>query len=398
MSQKEAIILVVDDNPTNLSVLFDFFKTAPYELSSANNGKAALEIIEIEKPDLVLLDVLMPEMDGYETCHRLKENPETRAIPIIFMTALSDTIDKLKGFEAGAVDYITKPFDCEEVLARVRTHLTIQNLQRQLARKNEELQSKNAELHAALTRERELLERERAIIEELRLNLSLSLPHELRTPLASILGFSEVLCDPGSDPQTIRLGKKIYDSGLRLQRLIENYMLYANLKLIKYQSMEKRAWQRHTNIDTRGFLADFATKKAIAENRQTDLVLDLVDAQVQISPESLSKIVAEVLDNSFKFSTPGSAIQITTRADGDHFVLSVTDHGRGMAPEQIKSIGAFMQFNRRQMEQQGSGLGLVISMLLARLEGGEFKIDSTQNQKTTVSLIFNNEHLVPVNE
>jgi diguanylate cyclase (GGDEF)-like protein len=146
MQKHKATLLIVDDIPENIGVLFHFLNRHGFELLVAESGEDALENVQIEHPDLILLDVMMPGLDGFETCRLLKENPETRHIPIIFMTALSDTTDKIKGFGLGAVDYITKPFRHEEVLARINTHLTIVNLQKQLQAQKIELEKANQEL------------------------------------------------------------------------------------------------------------------------------------------------------------------------------------------------------------------------------------------------------------
>ena len=142
---KKNTILIVDDNPTNLDVLFDYLDGAGFELSVAEDGESALERINYNRPDIILLDVMMPGLDGFETCRHLKRQPETKDIPIIFMTALTETNNKVKGFQAGAVDYITKPLQHEEVLARVTTHLTIQNLRQDLHEQNRHLQQEIGE-------------------------------------------------------------------------------------------------------------------------------------------------------------------------------------------------------------------------------------------------------------
>ncbi len=129
---RKALIMMVDDTPANLSVLSDLLCARGFKISVAEDGESALEQLQYVRPDLILLDVLMPRLDGFTTCRRLKERPETKDIPIIFMTALTDTVEKVKGFELGAVDYITKPFQQEEVLARVSTHLALQQLKARL--------------------------------------------------------------------------------------------------------------------------------------------------------------------------------------------------------------------------------------------------------------------------
>ncbi|HZA29856.1 MAG TPA: response regulator, partial [Gammaproteobacteria bacterium] len=136
---RKPLVLMVDDTPANLNVLFDLLTAHGLEVSVAEDGESALQQVDYVRPDLILLDVLMPTMDGFTTCQRLKGRPDTRGIPIIFMSALTDTVDKVKGFALGAVDYITKPFQQEEVLVRIRTHLALQQLKAQLKKSEERL-------------------------------------------------------------------------------------------------------------------------------------------------------------------------------------------------------------------------------------------------------------------
>ena len=138
---RQPLVLLVDDTPANLRVLFDLLSDRGFQVAVAEDGESALEQLEYIHPDLILLDVLMPVMDGYTACRRLKERPETRDIPVVFMSALTDTADKVKGFECGAVDYITKPFQHEEVLARIRTHIALQRLKQRVAESEERLAS-----------------------------------------------------------------------------------------------------------------------------------------------------------------------------------------------------------------------------------------------------------------
>ncbi|MEZ0609023.1 sigma-54-dependent transcriptional regulator [Fibrella sp. WM1] len=145
-------ILIVDDMPNNISVLFETLTRFHYKVLVARDGKSAIEQAQLARPDLILLDVMMPGMDGFETCRRLKHLDTTQAIPVLFMTALSDTIDKVNGFNMGAVDYITKPFQLQEVLARIHTHLTLRGLQRELEAANAQLESRVAERTESLSK------------------------------------------------------------------------------------------------------------------------------------------------------------------------------------------------------------------------------------------------------
>src|SRR5262245_25793872 len=132
-------IMIVEDTPANIQTLTGILKERGYQLSIATDGQRALEALERVRPDLILLDVMMPGIDGYETCRRIKSSADLKDIPIIFLTAKSDTSDIVKGFEVGAVDYVAKPFNAHELLARIGTHLTIDHLRRSLDEKNEQL-------------------------------------------------------------------------------------------------------------------------------------------------------------------------------------------------------------------------------------------------------------------
>jgi class 3 adenylate cyclase/AmiR/NasT family two-component response regulator len=146
------MVLVVDDNPTNISVLMDYLESEGFEVSAAESGESALEMLDFFVPDIILLDVMMPGMDGYTVCKRLKSREKTRDIPVIFMTALSDITNKVRGFEVGAVDYVTKPFQQEEVLVRINTHTTIHHLQQQLQTANQSLAEMNSMLEQRVAR------------------------------------------------------------------------------------------------------------------------------------------------------------------------------------------------------------------------------------------------------
>src|SRR5919202_4983294 len=184
------VILIVDDTPTNLRVLCDFLTASGFEVLVATDGESAIEQTVYAQPNLILLDVLMPGIDGFETCRQLKANPSTQAIPVVFMTALSETVDKVRGFQVGAVDYVTKPLQPEEVLARITNHLTIQNLQNQLQEQNLRLQQEVNERQQAEELVRQQAQREQLLCEiAQRIRRSLNLDKILSTTVSEVRQF-----------------------------------------------------------------------------------------------------------------------------------------------------------------------------------------------------------------
>ncbi|HEY9877322.1 MAG TPA: response regulator [Leptolyngbyaceae cyanobacterium] len=186
---QNATILIVDDNPANLGVLSDTLDQAGLEVWVAQSGRVALERVKYALPNLILLDVMMPEIDGFETCRRLKADPATRDIPIIFMTALSDTANKVEGFQLGAVDYITKPFQQEEVLVRIKLHLKLYDLTEKLAEKNALLEQKVLEVSQAYS---DLQKMQLQLVQSEKMSglgqLAAGIAHEINNPVNFIYG------------------------------------------------------------------------------------------------------------------------------------------------------------------------------------------------------------------
>lgn len=296
----------------------------------------------------------------------LRSDPSTAMIPFIFLTAKVENKDFRKGMELGDDDYLTKPFEIDDLLSAIHTRL---------------------EKHAVMS------EQISQKIEDLSLHLSYSLPHELRTPLTGIIGFAQLLVEFGvkmaeTPEEIVQIGESIFESALRLHRLIENYLLYADLKLLEYQPEKLQKRQHSAPLITKDVITSIARKKAEEVQRQEDLVLDLDQTKINIPDSSLQKIVTEILDNAFKFSKTGTPVSIATKVVDNQFIFSITNHGRGMTEDQIANIAAYRQFDRDQYEQQGSGLGLTIACLVAKMHGAAMTIDSIPDEKTTVTFVF----------
>jgi signal transduction histidine kinase len=222
-------------------------------------------------------------------------------------------------------------------------------------------------------------------MDALRSSITLSLPHEFQTPLSGIIGLSELLMLQGTEipPEEVyEYANGIHRSAKRLHRLIQNYLLYSKLLLLRSQGKAKFTSPYPTNSQmTIGNISD---RKAREYDRFDDLDLDLVEVNLAVSSDDLVKITEELVDNAFKYSQNGSKVIVSSQINGDRWILTIQDCGRGMNDEQIANVGAFMQFERRFYEQQGTGLGLSLARTLVEFYGGDIEIQSKENLGTKI--------------
>lgn len=357
-------ILVIEDEEAIRENILELLTAQDFEALGVENGYKGIQAARENKPDLIICDITMPEIDGYGVLQALRTDSATAMIPFIFLTALTDKINTRKGMELGADDYLTKPCRPTELLNAIATRL-----EKQAAINQQQAQK----------------------LEELRNNITLSLPHELRTPLNAILGFSELLLEELSSPEQSdrrEMVEQIQISGQRLYRLIQNFLFYAELELIATNPERIKALRSHQLENSNLIIGELAIKQAQESKRQLDLHTQLQNAVLAISATHLKKLVEELIDNAFKFSAPGTPVNIITEVNNNFFILTVSDRGRGMTAEQIASLGAYMQFERRLYEQQGSGLGLAIAKRLAELHGGTLVIESIYGEQTIVKVVL----------
>jgi len=331
-----------------------------FEVLQAENGAVGIELARKELPDLILCDVNMEKVDGYSTLSSLRNEAATAAIPFILMTGLADSAGMRHGMELGADDYLPKPFTIEGLYAAVDARL-------------KKAQTVRAEAERKLA--------------DLRDNISMMLPHELRTPLNGILAYGEILTADAATLQPAEItemGQVIYQSGKRLERLVENFLIYAQMELFVTDPQKVNALRKkETPFPARAIQAR-AREQAEAANRMADLVLELKDAPVPMSEEYLAKVVDELVQNAFKFSSAGGRVRVELTETPQAVSLSVSDCGRGFSTDQVTRVGAYMQFDRKLHEQQGLGLGLSIARRLTELHGGTLSIQSQKGAGTTV--------------
>ena len=355
-----AKILVIEDDTAVRSLILRALRDGNYAVTGAENGVEGIEIARSWLPDLVLCDVRMEKLDGYGTLEALRKHTATTTTPFILMTGQADHASMRQGMELGADDYLPKPFTVMELLAAVEARLRS---------------------HQAMRRQAE------ARLQNLRTNISCALPHELRTPLNGILGFSELLMQEGDSlrgDEVMTMGRAIHDSARRLHRVIENTLLYAQIELAWGDDAKVAALRKGYAENIEPAVRKASMRRAFSDQREADLKLTLAAAAAAMSEEHLTRVVDELVENAFKFSNPGSPVTVSLAPEESRVVLEVSDQGRGMRQEDIQQMGAYMQFDRRFYEQQGSGLGLTIAKRLVELHGGTMMIQSELGRGTQV--------------
>ncbi len=378
--QKESI-LIVDDTPDNLRFLSTTLTKEGYEVLTAINGSVALIGARTALPDLILLDIKMPGIDGYEVCQKLKADAQTQEIPIIFLSVLDEAIDKVKAFTIGAVDYITKPFQIEEVLARVKNQLALRSLQKKLTQQNSQLLHLEAELRLALKKEKEL--------SQLRSEFMSLISHEFRTPLTTILSSDQLLQRYGnklSDEKQQNHHQRIQHAVGYMTQLLEEVLLIGSAEAGKLKF-------EPTLIDVVAFCGELIeTLQLNTTQHKLLFVSDSKELYAQMDQKLLGHIFTNLLSNAIKFSPNGSVIQLDLVSSSEIVVFRIQDNGIGIPDKDLPLL--FESFSRASNVGciQGTGLGLTIVKKSVDLHGGQIAVESEVGVGTTftVTLPLNN--------
>jgi signal transduction histidine kinase len=349
--------MIVDDTHLNLKLLSHILTRQGYAVRALSDGPSALASAVEDPPDLILLDILMPGMDGYQVCQKFKEQERTRDIPVLFMSALDQVGDKVKAFSAGGVDYITKPFQAQEVLARVATHLTLQSLKKQLEDQVEALQESNAELDA----------------------FAHTVAHDIKNPLSSIIMGAELmqqLIRPlTDDPAVLRIARDVEISSRKTVNIIDELLLLASVRQedIVRSPLEMGSIVRHAR-------------------RRLDWLVEQYDGQIEL-PERwpialgygpwVEEVWVNYISNALKYGGDPPQVRLGGGSGPDGTVCFwVQDNGPGIAPEKAETL--FTEFTRlERTPAEGHGLGLsIVKRILNRL-GGEVGLESTVGAGST---------------
>jgi signal transduction histidine kinase len=349
-------ILVVDDEAAMRELLAEILQQAGFRVLTAGDGRQALAVLEQVRPQLVLSDIKMPGMDGYELYEQVRARPEWVLVPFIFLTSLSHEEEVRRAKGLGVDDYLVKPFREDDLLVAVRSRL-----------------ARHAQLEAA----------REAQVEELKRTILRTLNHELRTPLTYLSGYAEILRESGTELGVVGPLKQAVEGILagsdRLCHLVEDLIMLVDLDSAGAQQAHER--RRRTLTDLPRLLKEVLQgERARAEARGVRLIADVPPELPPLlgDPDALAGALRRLLENAVKFSKKeGGEVTLRARAEGRGILIRVRDEGVGMPASELGRISdLFYQFDRPSQEQQGSGLGLPIVRGIVALHGGILSFDS----------------------
>lgn len=357
MKINEQSILIVDDVPKNIQLLGSILKEEAYDLEFATSGKEALDWLESKQFDLVLLDIMMPEMDGFEVCRRIKENPASREVSVIFLTAKADFQSIIQGFETGAVDYVTKPYNRKELLVRVKTHLTLQQQRKQL------------ELTTSFEKK-----------------IFSIIGHDLRSPMGNIRTYIEAFLNvnPKLEESISGFLKDLYLLSDNAFNLLENLLNWAKSQsggIVCRPQVENVSYIIKNVITLFSFQAD--NKSISLKYEGLDVIKGYFD------PELISLVIRNLVSNALKFTPHNGAVRISAQKilieNKSRLLIQVTDTGTGMSAEIIDSL---MNKNIHYTtygtdNEKGSGLGFQLCKEFVKLSEGQIWIESKPGEGST---------------
>ncbi len=389
LATEKHTILVVDDNVTNLNILLDYLNELSYKVLIAANGEQALQQLQHIHPDVILLDVMMPGIDGFETCRRLKANEATQDIPVIFMTALTDTVDKIRGFAVGGVDYITKPFQHEEVLARLNAHLMIRKLQQELQQKNRDLEQyadilskKNTEL-ASKNAE---LDEKNAQLNTLNADKDLFfsiIAHDLRNPISALRELPQIIIenlDTYNQDDLRRMISMLRDAAKNLFELLENLLTWSRIQrgMIE-RNPQPINIQEFVDRNIALLSANAFSKKITVNNAIT------IRAVVNVDYKMIDTVLRNLLSNAIKFTGEGGTIEFTAVEQGNFVLVAITDTGIGIGEKYLSKLFRIDEQYRRAgtANERGTGLGLILCKEFVERNGGRIWVESEAGKGST---------------
>jgi len=372
---KKSIILIVDDTPENLEILGIILSDAGFRISVATNGAQAIEVAKTKPPDLILLDVMMPGIDGYDACRKLKAEPVTAHIPIIFLTARSGGGEIVKGFEAGGVDYVIRPFNTSELLARVLTHIELKQSREKILMQNLELLEMNERLAASDENQR--------LLNAMKDKFFSILAHDLMNPLNTFLQITDLIAIRRPDLDEAKKKEflmALHKGASNLCELLENILTWA------------RSHTGHFNYSPSEKALKSTLDKAIslfspaAGQKNIDLRLELPDDCTAYFDEPMvSTIMRNLLSNAIKFTRPGGAVSVSVSSNGESRYVSVSDNGVGMTPSDLSKLFRIDLWHSTlgTGKEKGTGIGLILCREFVEKHGGRIWAESEIDRGST---------------
>jgi len=363
-------ILIVDDNPINLNILFSYLTEVGFEVLVALSGEEALELTQLTQPDLILLDIMMAGLDGFETCKAFKSQPQTQNVPIIFMTALSETHNKVKGFAAGAVDYITKPIQQAEVLARLQTHLTLKKLQEQLLNQNQQLQQEiqiRQQTEQDLQRYTQELQRRNEDLDM----FAKTVAHDLRNPLSTLQGYIRLLLE-ANQLESLEMLTEIGAAADKMGHIIDALLLLAGVSREKINT---------TLLDMNDIVsAVFSRLTKMIQRYQGQIQLPHHWPQAYGYAPWIEEVWANYISNGLKYGGQPPELTLGAHQQDDDFICFwIKDKGTGLTPEQQQQLfTSLVQYHGNHHESYGLGL-IIIQNIITKL-GGQVGVESQLGQ------------------
>ncbi|MBK9291775.1 MAG: hybrid sensor histidine kinase/response regulator [Bacteroidetes bacterium] len=385
-NNEQTVILAVDDNPRNLQLISALLSQCGHKVVVVNSGENALKYLALKQPDLILLDVMMPGMSGYDVIEKIHNNPEWREIPVIFLTAKNEIADLVQGFRLGAVDYITKPFRSEELQMRIRTHLELMANRKLLKKQNEELNR----LYAELEQKNQTISQD--AVRLTRINAEKDrffsiIAHDLRAPIAGFLAVTEVLHQNIQHMNPDEAGlfiKTMADSARELNTLLENLLQWSQMQLGSLQP-NPESFDIHLAVaDALKVLSAAAAQKQLqVENELPQGLMVFADRQMIVT------IMRNLLSNAIKFTPRGGRIRIHMVGTIEKKVdVAVSDTGIGMSAQMVEQLFRLdAKVSRKGTEgESSSGLGLILCHDLALRNNAGLSVESETGKGTTFTL------------
>ncbi len=371
LSSRSPSVMVVDDEPDNLRLLETMLREKGYEVRSFPRGRLALEAAALRPPDLILLDVNMPEISGYEVCERLKGDARLSEIPVLFLTALNETEDKVRAFRIGGVDFISKPFHFEEVYARVETQLKLHHLQRELKLQNERLEETVDLRTKELAEAKALL----TVLDSAKDDFLKIISHELRTPLNGLLAVSELILGDDTTPAERAEFREMFDhSRQRVLSLLDDALLLTQIDVD--EKSFKSAPVALSSVLTRAMerTAEFACSRQVRIN-QPSLDLGFVRGEEDL----LVRALQALLETAVKFSEEDQAVQIGDEVLSDSITLIIDSFGRTIPQESISRFFDVFAIGEAITTGGDLGLGPPLASRILSLFGGKLTVANRES-------------------